>query len=881
MVERRSFIDRPLTGRESVRSQLRPSDGAAQAILIELEGDNARVYYPWDSTNEVVAPAQPGLYPQPGGMVQVLLTGGRVAQVMPPLTVGGDAWGVGDAGSKLLEATTSAYVDEQLAEAREEVEDIRDNLQNSLDSAQATANQAAAEAADAKGKVQAAHDAAMNAVEQVQGAVDAAAEAAGIAAGKANVLIQDATPSEEYCKDTTLWIDTTGGANDPKRWDGTAWVSVGDGKLAQAAADAANAAKDAELAMTAADGKSKITYSATTPSKPNTGDRWYNSTTGLAQIWDGTAWVSTAPGDGFVPALDIGKATVGDMEVGRLTAQASTFASAVIEKLIADEAFLTNLYTSSVVVPPYEFPPKQWGDPLGTSFWPTSVNWTTSAGWVPPGLTGCLRCSSGTGTIQATKHKVGDPIPVQAGDQFEFEMWIRADKANSRIYIELRDQNNALLPASAYTTPIGSSACYLVGGLTVPTGWTRYTSGVTIPAGVTAINFGSFYFNHSGGTEQNAQVGLAYRLRRKTGAVLIEDGAITTPKLNVTEEMSAAIGKFLKVTTDQLVAGSAKIAGELIADELTGKTLTGGTIQTVAAANRGVKIDSNGLHAWDASGTELIRLSNDAGSNILVGKLYSNLPGLPGMILVNNTSSGNLPGIWFSSNGGTGGSEAAIYPTSDYKLIIRNRSINGSMGPIEALPGIWCKTAVAAGGSVYDPTTNITESGIVTLGSLTVMNQPTSTSAANCVWAVSPKGRFYLRSSLRRDKLNIRPVTQDVDPWAILNLPVVDWFDRTQTEERAEALEIEATNREAGTDLKTPYSTAPLRRIPGVVAEDVEAAGLGLFCEWDGSEVRGVQYERLPLLLIPIVKEQQSQIEALQAEMEDLKSRIERLEADK
>lgn len=73
-----------------------------------------------------------------------------------------------------------------------------------------------------------------------QAASDAAA-AAGIAGGKADVLIQAATPATAMQKATTLWIDTTGGANTPKRWSGTAWVVVTD----KAAVDAANAAANA------------------------------------------------------------------------------------------------------------------------------------------------------------------------------------------------------------------------------------------------------------------------------------------------------------------------------------------------------------------------------------------------------------------------------------------------------------------------------------------------------------------------------------------------------------------------------------------------------------------------------------------------------------
>lgn len=105
----------------------------------------------------------------------------------------------------------------------------------------AAAAQAAAEAAaatDALAKANAA-----------QAAAEAKAEEARLlAAGKADVLIQPSAPVVAMRKATTLWIDTTNGANTPKRWSGSAWVTVTD----KAATDAANAAANAKSAADAA-----------------------------------------------------------------------------------------------------------------------------------------------------------------------------------------------------------------------------------------------------------------------------------------------------------------------------------------------------------------------------------------------------------------------------------------------------------------------------------------------------------------------------------------------------------------------------------------------------------------------------------------------------
>ena len=87
-----------------------------------------------------------------------------------------------------------------------------------------------------------------SAKQDASNAATAAAEAAGIANGKGDVLIQSTTPVAAMRKSTTLWIDTTGGNNTPKRWSGSAWVAVTD----KTAIDAANAAVAAQNAANAA-----------------------------------------------------------------------------------------------------------------------------------------------------------------------------------------------------------------------------------------------------------------------------------------------------------------------------------------------------------------------------------------------------------------------------------------------------------------------------------------------------------------------------------------------------------------------------------------------------------------------------------------------------
>lgn len=77
---------------------------------------------------------------------------------------------------------------------------------------------------------------------QIVTAAQQAAQGAADAAGaKGKVLYQASAPAVADRLTQNLWIDTTGNANTPKRWNGTAWVAVTDKVATDAAAAAASA----------------------------------------------------------------------------------------------------------------------------------------------------------------------------------------------------------------------------------------------------------------------------------------------------------------------------------------------------------------------------------------------------------------------------------------------------------------------------------------------------------------------------------------------------------------------------------------------------------------------------------------------------------------
>ena len=121
---------------------------------------------------------------------------------------------------------------------------LANTANESANAAKSTAVNASSVATQAKATADSAAQSATDAANAAQKANTAAAAAAGVANGKADVLIQSTAPDASMRKATTLWIDTTNGANTPKRWNGSTWSAVTD----KAATDAANAAVKAHAA---------------------------------------------------------------------------------------------------------------------------------------------------------------------------------------------------------------------------------------------------------------------------------------------------------------------------------------------------------------------------------------------------------------------------------------------------------------------------------------------------------------------------------------------------------------------------------------------------------------------------------------------------------
>jgi hypothetical protein len=502
-------------------------------------------------------------------------------------------------------------------------------------SAKSAADAAAAAAAAAQSKADAAHSLAGTAESNAQAAISSAAgaasaasaaqstadtaksdaaSAAGIANGKADVLIQSTTPATSMRKSTTLWIDTTNGLNAPKRWSGSAWLVVTDKAATDAASAAATAQSTADAAKTAAqnaqsaaDNASKNLFSTAVPSGVAPfGSTWFrvNASGEVIGQWQQTAtgiastWTERPIRSEVIANLDVGKLTAGTAnivtavaqkiaastatfqtaDIANLYASTATMSSAVAEKIFAAKVSASKILAEEVLIGAgFNLIANGRGEQGDNSGWASSLTWDGAD--APTGLPGSFVGPNSGVTVSSGPNS----FAVEPSTYYTFEVWLKADKPNSVLYIELRDQagnhggSNAAIPGETY----GGSGVYPIGGLVVPTTWTKYKARYRTNSTTQRLSVGRIYFNHANGTERTATVKIAgMSLMRGIDAALVVDGAID------------------------------------------GKVITGATVRTKATGAR-VQLDDVGFRAFNASNAETVRISATDGTFQATGALSS------------------------------------------------------------------------------------------------------------------------------------------------------------------------------------------------------------------------------------------------------------------
>lgn len=132
-------------------------------------------------------------------------------------------------------------------------------------------------------------------------------------------------------------------------------------------------------------------------------------------------------------------------------------------------------------------------------------------------------------------------------------------------------------------------------------------------------------------------------------------------------------------------------------------------------------------------------------------------------------------------------------------------------------------------------------------------------------------GHFTNTVSARKYKVNIETAK---NPYRILDIDARTWFDKGDAERLSEAL-----NRKQKGESYSFENIERIKRIGGLIAEEVEEAGLSTYVDYnEKGEINGVAYDRIWTLLIPIVRDHNNTIEKLNNKIDELEEKIKNME---
>lgn len=463
--------------------------------------------------------------------------------------------------------------------------------------AKATASNASSVATQAKATADSAAQSATDAATAARKANTAAATAAGVANGKADVLIQSTAPATSMRKPTTLWIDTTGGANTPKRWNGSIWSAVTDkaatdaanaavkahaaAQTAQSTADkastaAANAAAQAnqaqaaaKKAQTTADGKNLIYRGPDEPAhdglKP--GDMWWRT----QKYW--TRWKGEKNNS---PSLMADFYTYWQGTPNNSPSVLVPLTDRVIEVLTWDGTRFTpfdlvanNILASGTVAAKH-----------------LAVDSVTAEKVKANAITvDKLAANSVT-----TEKLVADAVTAAK---------LAANSVQARNIVSLAITTDKLAANSVTTAKLRVTEDMTVALLNVH----KIQAGDIVSGAITTDTIAANAVN-------------ADKLAANSvNASKIVAGAITVDKLaaNSVTAVKIAAGS---ITTDKVAAG-----------QFRGYVFTGAIFQSSEAANTGVKLNSTALQMWDSNHNRTVYLDGEGRSNVLTGTFQTSLTG--------------------------------------------------------------------------------------------------------------------------------------------------------------------------------------------------------------------------------------------------------------
>lgn len=474
---------------------------------------------------------------------------------------------------------------------------LANTANESANAAKSTAVNASSVATQAKATADSAAQSATDAANAAQKANTAAAAAAGVANGKADVLIQSTAPATSMRKPTTLWIDTTNGANTPKRWNGSAWAAVTDkaatdaanaavkahaaAQTAQSTADkaqttAANAAAQAnqaqaaaKKAQTTADGKNLI-YRG--PDEPNhdglrPGDMWWRT----QKYW--TRWKGERNNS---PSLLADFYTYWTGTPNNSPSVLVPLSDRVVEVLTWDGTRFTpfDLVANNILA-------------AGTVAAKHLAVDSVTAEKVKANAITTDKLAANSVT---TEKLVADAVTAAK---------LAADSVQARNIVSLAITTDKLAANSVTTAKLRVTEDMTVALLNVH----KIQAGDIVSGAITTDTIAANAVN-------------ADKLAANSvNASKIVAGAITVDKLaaNSVTAVKIAAGS---ITTDKVAAG-----------QFRGYVFTGAIFQSSEAANTGVKLNSTALQMWDSNHNQTVYLDGEGRSNVLSGTFQTRISG--------------------------------------------------------------------------------------------------------------------------------------------------------------------------------------------------------------------------------------------------------------
>lgn len=467
----------------------------------------------------------------------------------------------------------------------------------SANAAKSTAVNASSVATQAKATADSAAQSATDAATAARKANTAAAAAAGVANGKADVLIQSTAPATSMRKPTTLWIDTTNGANTPKRWNGSAWAAVTDkaatdaanaavkahaaAQTAQSTADkaqttAANAAAQAnqaqaaaKKAQTTADGKNLIYRGPDEPAhdglKP--GDMWWRT----QKYW--TRWKGEKNNS---PSLMADFYTYWQGAPNNSPSVLVPLSDRVVEVLTWDSTRFTpfDLVANNILA-------------AGTVAAKHLAVDSVTAEKVKANAITVDKLAANSVT---TEKLVTDAVTAAK---------LAANSVQARNIVSLAITTDKLAANSVTTAKLRVTEDMTVALLNVH----KIQAGDIVAGAVTIDKLAA------------NSVNVDKLAANSVNADKIVSGAITVDKLaaNSVTAVKIAAGS---ITTDKVAAG-----------QFRGYVFTGAIFQSSEAANTGVKLNSTALQMWDSNHNPTVYLDGEGKSNVLTGTFQTRISG--------------------------------------------------------------------------------------------------------------------------------------------------------------------------------------------------------------------------------------------------------------